>query len=312
MPIKALPFSNANGQWVSLGATLALTGDFTIEFWVNRVVGPTGGGEGYKDAVISHSGTAGPSINYYADQLRLYDGSTDQIIASATTPTGWEHGAIVRTGTSFKIYKNSVLDASATGANNSSATMNFTSLGLGDGSVYFADFNGLEEVRVWNVARTAGEIAANYNKTVDPATSGLVAYFNFAEADASTTVTDIVAGTYTGTLQGSPTATRVTATAPVSNPAAVITSQPQTQSVPEGQTATFNVTATGTGTLHYQWKVNGGNVGSDQNSYVRSSVTYADNNSSVAVDVTDDSGTITSNTVALIVYQVPLLAWYFA
>ncbi len=312
MPIKALPFSNVNGQWVSLASTISLTGDFTIECWVNRVVGATGGNEGYKDAIIGHSGTSGPSLNFYADQFRLYDGSTDQIIASVTTPTGWEHRAIVRSGTSFSVYKNGTLDASATGTNNSSATLNFTSIGLGDGSVYYADFNGLEEVRVWNVARSAGQILANYGYTISPATSGLVAYFNFAEADASTTVTDIVAGTYTGTLQGSPTATRVTATAPVSDPAAVITSQPQTQSVPEGQTATFNVAATGTGTLHYQWKVNGGNVGSDQNSYVRSSVTYADNNSSVAVDVTDDSGTITSNTVALIVYQVPLLAWYFA
>ncbi len=216
--VKALPFSNPNGQWVSLGATIALTGDFTIECWVNRVVGPTGGNEGYKDAIISHSGTPGPSLNFYADQFRLYDGSTDQRIASATTPTGWEHCAIVRSGTSFSIYKNGVLDSSATGTNNSSATFNFTSIGLGDGAVYFADFYGLEEVRVWTVARTAAQIAGSYQYEIDPGSTGLIAYWKFNEADASTTATDSVAGTYNGTLQGTPTATRVAATAPLVAP----------------------------------------------------------------------------------------------
>lgn len=217
MPIKELPFVNLNGQWISLGATVSLTGDFTIEFWGNRT-GYNGGGNGFKDSVFGPSGGVGPSINFYADQFRLYDGSTDQRIASASSGYSvWHHYALVRSGSTFSIYVDGSLDTGATGTNSSSATFSFTSIGLGDGAAYFADLS-IEEFRVWNVARTAGQIGANYGYTVNPATSGLVAYYNFAEADASTTVTDIVAGTYTGTLQGSPTATRVTATAPVTDP----------------------------------------------------------------------------------------------
>jgi hypothetical protein len=216
-PQKALPFAIANSQWASLGATIALTGDLTVEAWVNRSMVNIAG-DGFKDVVTGHSGTSGPSINFYADQARWYDGSTDQVIASATTAAGWHHHAWVRSGTSVLYYRDGVLDTSSTGTNNSSGTVNFTSIGLGDGAGYYLD-GQLQELRVWNVARSATQIAAHYNTTVDPASSGLVAYYDFGESpDGSTTVTDLVAGTYSGTLQGSPTATRVAPTAPIIMP----------------------------------------------------------------------------------------------
>jgi len=125
VPIKALPFAIANSQWVSLGQTIALTGDFTVEAWVNRTL-VNGGGDGFKDVVTGHSGTSGPSINFYADQARWYDGSTDQVIASATTGSGWHHHAWVRSGTSVLYYIDGVLDTSSTGTNSSTGTVNFT------------------------------------------------------------------------------------------------------------------------------------------------------------------------------------------
>lgn len=219
MPIKALPFSNPSGQYVSLASTISLTADFTIECWLYRTgvagVPFNNNTNGNKDVILS-DGTW--SVNFYADQFRLYDGSNDQRIASVTTASNaWVHHAIVRSGSSFLIYRNGTLDSSATGTNNSSATASFANIGFG-GGVLYAAYDGMEELRVWNVARSAGQISANYGYTISPATSGLVAYYNFAEADASTTATDIVAGTYTGTLQGTVTATRVAATAPVSDP----------------------------------------------------------------------------------------------
>jgi hypothetical protein len=39
----------------------------------------------------------------------------------------------------------------------------------------------MDEVRLWNVARTDIEIAQNYNKTIDPVTYDLVGYWNFDE-----------------------------------------------------------------------------------------------------------------------------------
>lgn len=64
-----------------------------------------------------------------------------------------------------------------------------------------------------------------------------------------------------------------------------ITGQPQNQSVFVGQSATFTITASGTA-LHYQWKFNGSNVGSDANSYVRSNCQPTDNGGSVVCVVT--------------------------
>lgn len=216
MALKALPFANPSGQYVAV-PTVALTGDFTVEAWVTRT-GLNGGGQGFKDSIFGHTGTAGPSINFYNDQFRLYDGSTDQRIASAASGNNvWHHFALVRSGSTFSIYVDGVLDTGATGTNSSSATFNFTSIGYGDGAVYFLD-GQIEEFRVWNVARSGAQITANYNRTVDPASANLLAYFNFGESpDTNTTVTDLVAGTYTGTLQGSPTATRVPPTAPVTD-----------------------------------------------------------------------------------------------
>lgn len=80
-----------------------------------------------------------------------------------------------------------------------------------------------------------------------------------------------------------------------------ITAQPTSQTVFEGNTATFNITATGTGTLHYQWKFNGSNVGTDTNSYARSNCVFADNGAIVTCAVTDDNGTTTSSNAYLYV-----------
>jgi len=80
-----------------------------------------------------------------------------------------------------------------------------------------------------------------------------------------------------------------------------ITAQPTNQTVFYGATATFNITATGTGTLHYQWKFNGSNVGSDSSSYARTNCVFTDDDAAITCDVTDDNGTTTSSTAYLFV-----------
>ena len=51
---------------------------------------------------------------------------------------------------------------------------------------------GMDEVRIWNVARSAADIAANYALPVNPTSTGLLAYYKFDNAlsSVSTTVTD--------------------------------------------------------------------------------------------------------------------------
>ncbi len=56
---------------------------------------------------------------------------------------------------------------------------------------------------------------------------------------------------------GSVTSNAATLTVNASAVAPTITTQPASQTVTAGQTATFNVAATGTAPLSYQWKKNG-------------------------------------------------------
>ena len=87
--------------------------------------------------------------------------------------------------------------------------------------------------------------------------------------------------------------------------APAITTQPAAQSVTAGQTATFSVTATGTGTLSYQWKKNGinitGGMGATSNSYTTPAMGYAGNGAVYSVVVTDSVGTTTSSNATLTV-----------
>lgn len=80
-----------------------------------------------------------------------------------------------------------------------------------------------------------------------------------------------------------------------------ITSQPTALTVTAGQSATFSVSATGSGTLTYQWRKGGTNIsGATSSSYAISSTTTNDAGS-YSVVVTGTGGSVTSNSVALTV-----------
>ena len=82
-----------------------------------------------------------------------------------------------------------------------------------------------------------------------------------------------------------------------------ITTQPAALSVVVGKAASFSVTATGTGTLSYQWKKNGSDIpGATSNPYEVSATSAGDNNAVFSVVVSNGAGTVTSSTAKLLVY----------
>jgi hypothetical protein len=89
------------------------------------------------------------------------------------------------------------------------------------------------------------------------------------------------------------------------NPAAVpptITAQPSNQTVTDGQTATFTVSATGTAPLSYQWQKNGTNIpGATGASYTTPAATTADSGSTFRCVVSNSVGSVTSNSATLTV-----------
>ena len=81
-----------------------------------------------------------------------------------------------------------------------------------------------------------------------------------------------------------------------------ITSQPTSQTVTAGQTATFSITASGTSPLSYQWQKGGMNItGANSAAYTTGTTTAADSGSKFDVVVSNSVGSVTSNTVTLTV-----------
>jgi hypothetical protein len=92
----------------------------------------------------------------------------------------------------------------------------------------------------------------------------------------------------------------LTVTSPVVAPS--ITSQPASQTVITGKTASFAVAATGTSPMTYQWSKNGAAIsGATSSSYTTPAETAADNNAKFTVVVSNSAGGATSNAATLTV-----------
>jgi hypothetical protein len=86
------------------------------------------------------------------------------------------------------------------------------------------------------------------------------------------------------------------------NTPVTITSQPVSQTVTAGQTATFSVSATGSFSIAYQWRKNGVNIsGATAATYTTPVTTTADNGAQFSAVVTSPAGSVTSNSATLTV-----------
>lgn len=84
--------------------------------------------------------------------------------------------------------------------------------------------------------------------------------------------------------------------------APTITTQPASETVAAGQTATFTVAASGTAPLTYQWQKNGSNIsGAASASYTTPATTSADSGSMFLVTISNSAGTVKSNSATLTV-----------
>jgi glucose/arabinose dehydrogenase len=89
-------------------------------------------------------------------------------------------------------------------------------------------------------------------------------------------------------------------------PPPFITSQPSDQTVAQGQSATFQITADGPGILTYQWTRNGVDIPSSSSpSYTLTNATLADNGAKFRCRVASEFGTTFSNEATLTVTAPP-------
>jgi Immunoglobulin domain/Immunoglobulin I-set domain len=110
-----------------------------------------------------------------------------------------------------------------------------------------------------------------------------------------------------GTITSNPATLTVT-TAPPTATAPTITKQPVSQTVAAGQTATFSVTAAGTGPLSYQWYVGGVAIsGATSSTYTTPATTSSESGSAYTVTVSNSAGSVTSTSADLTVTSGPVI-----
>lgn len=167
----------------------------------------------------------------------------------------------------------------------------------GDDVAYFVQLDQVGQTDNWNLTAPA-----SYTERQD------VANLDFVTAACGSR--DGVGAGATGSLTMTATRTAGSSGAgysgyvvTVPGLAPTITVQPQSQTADHGGTATFTVTAAGTGVLHYQWRDDGANVGTDAATY-SAYFGIADNRSQITVVVTDDVGSKTSGVAYLFIRRL--------
>ncbi|MDJ0506879.1 MAG: hypothetical protein PX635_16830, partial [Nostocales cyanobacterium LE14-WE12] len=200
---KALYFDGVN-DYINAGVkpSLELSKTFTIEAWINpqKQIQQYGGiivnREGEYQVIIGADGTL---VWAFANSSPGWTGiSTGYVVKT----NEWTHIAISYDNGLIKTYANGLLVHTYDGAGSlGDAHPNEDEFRIGYRQAGFSQyFKGqIDEVRIWNVARTQAEIQANLNQKLTGNEQGLVGYWNFEETSGNT-VNDLTANKNNGTL----------------------------------------------------------------------------------------------------------------
>jgi YD repeat-containing protein len=193
------------------------TGDFTLEAWIRTTAAGTilsrkgvGGGQGNGGWLLVLQPTG--AIKLSTDNGFGYYEAVSQ--ARPILDGQWHHVAGVRSGGTFTIYVDGVAVPGTAGGSAVPPTNVSNSLRLLAGTTDqqqepYRPFTGdLDELRVWNVARSATQIQTWMALRLSLPQSGLVGYWSFEQrslADQSPTANGLAAqGTVAFTLPGAP------------------------------------------------------------------------------------------------------------
>ena len=200
------------------GASLNMTGAVTLEAWMYPFssTGIYGGGIINKGSSIDNTVYG---IYFWSDRLYLREGNgiagEEQYVSAGISLSAWQH-VVVTFDSSTKIatyYVNGINKGTKTFTNGMGTNSVNVEVGHRTGSAYF---NGLiDDVRIYNYARTADEILIDYNEGLAAKvgsgtydfTNGLVGYWPMNEG-SGTTAYDGSGNGNNGTLTNNPSWTQ--------------------------------------------------------------------------------------------------------
>lgn len=206
---NALSFDGAN-DYVDLGnpPALQITGNQTIEFWIK--LGSYNGRQNPIAKAYAGEGTmtieGNGVINYYYGNLGQNGGGGDVNYQGVTSDRAlalnvWTHVALVRDFNSGKVlwyFDGAPAGQAATIFSAATAGPNSFTVGRG----YVNHLHGqMDELRVWNVARSRAEIEGTRFSRLTGTETGLAGYWNFDEGEGRI-ANDLSAENVTGRLGG--------------------------------------------------------------------------------------------------------------
>jgi hypothetical protein len=310
---------DGTGGYVSIATTGSLSGTFTVELWAKP-------NDDTPNAALCLLGSRRPvdfSFDFIFWQGNLLHGDIGNNFTWITTAANaplpystntWYHLAEVATPTNYTIYVDGSALATASFSPDSPLLYNDShQLVIGNFGIdlpgYVGDeyMNGLiDEVRIWNTARTASELQTNAFRTLTGSEPGLMGYWPLDEGSGSTT-DDASGHGFIGTLVPSLT----------SGPAWVdsnfkdekkptIISQPQAPTVLAGADLNLSVVVFGGDPLSYQWRFNSNNLPGATNATLTLRSVTPSASGQYSVIVTNHAGSVLSEP-ALVTVIAPRL-----
>ena len=157
---EVLLLDGEDNAWVD--SKITLEGPFTVETWVRLAPNIDN-----RDDILG--GTGGPEMNFHQSKFRVFAGPELKDVATATkpmTPDLWTHIAVTRDAQGIiRIYQNGELDATAV----KPAPAKWENCRIGWSGPKGGTEGVMTEFRVWNRARTAPEIRANFDRILESA-----------------------------------------------------------------------------------------------------------------------------------------------
>lgn len=207
-----LPGGDGNNSNINISGIPLTTLPYTIEMWIY----PDSVQQDNAGLIFNRPSNVGFQYNSSWQQpwegIRYMANGGDTYGTLTETPDVtigvWHHIAVVITSTSRTVYFDGVTRG-ADGTENYSESASFSATDWSSTSTYLGwdsdgsikAFEGLiDEVRIWNTARTQSEIINNRYSVLTGSETGLVAYYNFD--DQAATATDLTSNGNDGIITG--------------------------------------------------------------------------------------------------------------
>ncbi|NET04933.1 MAG: hypothetical protein F6K16_09415 [Symploca sp. SIO2B6] len=201
---SALSF-DGSGDYIDCGNIDFGRNNYTVEAWFKPSASSSSELDILACTVYSYHGILievrrQGTLRYLHRQPVGSSGGTSLFTTNTYKDGQWHHLAAVKSSTNISLYVDGSLQVQESAPRNFTQSLDVTIGKLSD-TQNARYFNGeLDEVRIWNQARTPEEIKADMNRRLSGKESGLVAYWHFEEGTAR----DYSGNGNNGTIHGNP------------------------------------------------------------------------------------------------------------